>query len=1042
MNPVATKKEVAVLLACILPALFCSAQFRPDDITGLTFWIRADSAVTVSGQNVVLWEDVSDSGHDAEQNIAVIQPDFMPDAINGFPAISFDGTDDFMQFPEVNDIRTVFWVVRENPLADPNSPRRSLLGHSGTMYFLRGEQRRLWDPFAGAMVVQGSTRLNFDPVIGTQTALPSGFNLVSLVTTANAAATHLTMDLNIFGRTWWGEIAEIIAYNQPLSPEEVFTVESYLADKYTPDFSAIDDVIVPYGFCDTTICATAGMASYLWSDGSTGSCLTVSQDGVYSVEMTDAFGRLFLDSVEVFYPGNRAIPDTLICAGNIFGWNTELSEEDYSFSWSGGASGPVPQWNEEGLIAFQIADTLGCTFSGEFTISVDDFPLADILLSQYALCAGNTIDVVPIAGGTVVWSDGSDAWSLPVFNSGSVQVTVTNVNGCINEDEAQCDVVGVAPEIDVTSGIACEDSPVEFSASASELIETWTWNFGNGPIPGTVITSHTWNEPGVYACSVTATSPNGCSGTEPFTVVVHPKPVASVAFSAPCENIPVHFESATGGGIADWIWNIGGQEWSGAEVEFTFTGSGPQLVNLQVIDTTGCGNAISVDLFILPSPVAEITYEENCFGDLVQFDATVDVNGSGSILAHAWQFGDNSESAVADPSHFYAAPGTYTVNYQVIASNGCSASASLDIVLNLPPAVDFETSAACIGQPFELIPEVLSQPGDEVEWYEWIVDGVMVSNDILSEVVFEEDGFHSIQLSVRAASGCEASVTQQVVAWPSPVAAFEYSPVPNAPLYTYQFTNLSNGVNLIFNWNFGSSSSSATNPLVQFTVPGELTVSLQATSLQGCSNLSSQVIAVSAPQLDLAITRAELVSASSGLSRIELEVRNQGNVPVPALRGSWQGGGELVITQDWPVALRPGESSLLIFESAFDTDQLALDYFCAHLSAPDVALEDAHPDDNQMCKSLGKGGLELYPPFPNPGDTHMILRCVTGVPSNLEIQLFDNSGNLVKYLEDLNVKKGFHQYFIDISDLASGAYTLSVVSGGQRKSAAFQKINR
>ena len=1042
MNPVATKKEVAVILAGILSTLFCYAQFNPDDITGLTFWIRADSAVTVVGENVVLWEDVSDSGHDAVQNIAVIQPDFLAEAINGLPAVTFDGTDDFMQFPEVNDIRTVFWVVRENPLADPNSPRRSLLGHSGTMFFLRGDQRRLWDPFAGAMVVQGATRLNFEPVNGTQTPLPSGFNLVSLVTTANAAATHLTMDLNIFGRTWWGEIAEIIAYNQPLTPGQVFEVESYLADKYTPDFSAIDDVIVPYGFCDTTVCAPSGMASYLWSDGSTGACMTISADGVYSVVMTDTFGREFSDSFEVVFPGNRAIPDTLICAGNAFQWDTALSEEGYSFSWTGGAFGSYPQWSEAGEIAFQIADTLGCAFSGEFTIAVDDFPLTDILLPEYILCGGNTIDIAPISGGSVLWSDGSQLWSLPFFESGNVQVTVTNANGCQAQDEALCTVVGLAPDISVIQGMACEDAPATFTVEVSEAIETWVWDFGNGPVSGDQLASYTWNEPGTYLCSVAATSPNGCSGVEPFTVIVYPKPVASVVFSAPCENIPVHFESGNGGGIAEWTWSIGGQEWSGAEVDFTFTDSGPQLVNLQVMDTAGCSNAISVDLFILPSPVAEISFEENCFGDLVQFDSAVDINGSGSILAHAWQFGDNSESSVPDPSHFYASPGTYTVNYQVIASNGCSASASLAIVLSLPPAVDFETGAACIGQPFDLIPEVLAQPDDEVEWYEWIVDGVFVSNDILSEVVFEEEGFHSIQLRVRAASGCEASVTQQVVAWPTPVAAFEYSPVPNAPLYTYQFTNFSNGVNLLFNWNFGTASSSAANPLVQFAMTGEQIVSLQATSLQGCSSLSEQVVEVSAPLLDLAIMRAELVSASSGLSRVELEVRNQGNVPVPALRGSWQGGGELVITQDWPVSLRPGESSLLIFESAFDPDQFALDYFCAHLSAPDVALDDAHPDDNQMCKSLGRGGLELYPPFPNPGDTHMILRCVTGVPSNLEIQMFDSAGNLVKYLEDLNVKKGFHQYFIDISDLASGAYTLAVISGGQRKSAAFQKINR
>ena len=66
---------------------------------GLVLWLRADNSVTTSGSNVTSWGDVSGSGNTATQGTSGKQPTLVTNAFNGYPAISFNGTSDFLQVP-------------------------------------------------------------------------------------------------------------------------------------------------------------------------------------------------------------------------------------------------------------------------------------------------------------------------------------------------------------------------------------------------------------------------------------------------------------------------------------------------------------------------------------------------------------------------------------------------------------------------------------------------------------------------------------------------------------------------------------------------------------------------------------------------------------------------------------------------------------------------------------------------------------------------------------------------------------------------------
>jgi PKD repeat protein len=1040
-------KLIPISVIIALTAVNCRGQFRPDDLSGLVFWVRADSAVTTTnGTDVAMWEDVSQSGHNCEQPVGVIQPDLIPNSINGLPVISFDGSDDFMVFPEVSDIRTAFWVVAEDPLSNPDWPRRSLLGHSTLMYFLRGDGGRLWDSYASSAVVSGSTRLDFQNVNGTATVLPNDPCLVSLVTSDIAKATHLTMDLNIYGRTWWGDIAEIILYNEVLDEEELLAVETYLADKYTPSFSGFDDIAFTDRFCDTTLCAPSGMVSYLWSDGSTEPCLTIHTEGNYSVQITDEFGRMHEDDFNVSYPGDTSIPDTLICAGAVFTWNTGLAPETFTLTWSDGTTDPVFQSDSEGIKTLEIADHFGCFRNEDFVVEVDPFPLTNWLSESYQLCSGNLLSLtLPDDPVSITWNDNSHDTQISVDQSGTYSVELINSNGCISTDNCNVEIIGSAPDLSVIWTPACEGSEILFSAGPTDLnITDWQWDVGNGPQPGTAQFSYIWDQSGIFELHLTAQAPNGCLAELYIPVQVYAPPSAEFIHSLPCAGTQLEFVDVTNQDILLSSWDISGTLLTGDTVHYTFPESSSGIVTLQVTDSHGCEDVATADLFILPAPSLNIDVNHTCQGDLTEFSGLVELNGSGPVNAYTWDFGDGTGSSLSAPNHFYGSADTYLVRFSTLSANGCSVSVTREITLTPPPIVDFTTGNACVGEDYLIESEVQLFGDDEVISYAWVYNGSAAGTSPEIELVFPSDGLHTINLSVVTTAGCQVSVQQQIPVWQNPVADFTWQPVIGEDLYTYQFINESSGTNLLSEWTFGSDTgtSSEVSPTIQFDEEGSVTVQLLVTSLQGCSHEVTQEVAISAPTLDLQIASLDVVSTGEmNKSRLRVQVRNTGSVAANGIMLTWQGGGELEISEDWEQELGPGEEAEFTFQSAFDTREISMDYLCVSATAPDVMLEESSPEDNVKCATLEGSGLHLYPPFPNPGDDHLFVRCVTPVTGDVSIRIFDERGMLARDLADYGVKSGFHQYFLNISDLADGTYALVLSMGNQRRTVRFVKTH-
>jgi hypothetical protein len=227
-----------------------ATSMAPDSIGGLLLWLDAGQLTGISpGAAVASWPDGSGAGHHAAQAGSASQPTYQSAAINGQPALRFDGSDDYLSFdtPIVSgaQARTVAWVGRPAVIGNKGIID---LGHgttAGAAFMLTPENgvrviggNRLWNPAAtittpsiGVVISDGATTNDTAAWLnGTVLAVTS--TGVQTIQTAGNGTVGTSTAVPIGPHNFAGDLAEILVYDHALSPLERFGVEQYLAEKY------------------------------------------------------------------------------------------------------------------------------------------------------------------------------------------------------------------------------------------------------------------------------------------------------------------------------------------------------------------------------------------------------------------------------------------------------------------------------------------------------------------------------------------------------------------------------------------------------------------------------------------------------------------------------------------------------------------------------------------------------------------------------------------------------------------------------------------
>ncbi|MBN4051253.1 PKD domain-containing protein [bacterium AH-315-M05] len=484
---------------------------------------------------------------------------------------------------------------------------------------------------------------------------------------------------------------------------------------------------------DDTLCAgnyielqqgASQTVSYLWSDSTMDSTLTITSPGNYWVTVTNFRECVASDTIFVTIQGIAPNAD-FIATSTCFGDSTYFIDSSMvdtpfaiiSWFWDFGddststIQNPTHLYDSVGTyynVTLTVVTDSGCSDNVVKAVDVRALPQANF--SPVLGCSGTGVSFADLSsvsiGSLTGWewdfgdpssgADNFDTLQNPthVFaDSGSYIVTLkvfTN-NGCI-DSITQIVTIKLSPVADFSYPPACDGEYVTFTDVSSTIfpwsITNWNWDFGDLSTSTLSNPIHLYGDTGMYIVSLIVQALDGCVDTAIDSVIVNLVPVANFIGNDLCINTPYQFIDSSyvpGGIIASWYWDFDGLGTStDQDPLFAFSDTGSFPVNLTVASSAGCTNSITDTVEVRDLPVIDFSFNP-AFGPpplTVSF-----TDQSSGAISYNWDFGDGSTSTAQNPTHLYADTGIYQIELNAFDAYGCKDSI-VKVIKVLRPLLD------------------------------------------------------------------------------------------------------------------------------------------------------------------------------------------------------------------------------------------------------------------------------------------------------------------------------------------------------------------
>jgi len=417
-----------------------------------------------------------------------------------------------------------------------------------------------------------------------------------------------------------------------------------------PSLSLGPDTVLCPGESVTLLINISGV-DILWSDGSSGPDLTVSDSVIVYASITNVCG-VSTDSMEVaLLPGAPSVnlgPDQTICPGETFTLSPNVP--DVNYLWQDGSTDSTYTVTQQGIISLTISNACGSDIDSLQITESTNGPQLDLGPDLQA-CAGETLNIpANISGVSYLWQDGSTGNEFVTNVSGSFILKVSNLCGT-DSDTIEVDISGEPPEPDLgPDTMLCEGNTVLLTANVDPA-DTLTWQDGSTS-PTYLVTT-----PGTYSLRAA----NRCGEGRDSVVVAYMKkpdpfelgpdtllcPGQSFILSAPVTPFAI--------------------EWQNGSSQPTIVADEDITYRLQIRNSCG-----------VVSDSLKVTFDQNI--PLVHFDAPIPwcpedqipLDASQSFSAtYLWSTGETT------PAIIVSSPGIYSVDVGAMCS---STSDSVEIV--------------------------------------------------------------------------------------------------------------------------------------------------------------------------------------------------------------------------------------------------------------------------------------------------------------------------------------------------------------------------
>ncbi|MDQ1089347.1 sialate O-acetylesterase [Siphonobacter sp. SORGH_AS_1065] len=428
----------------------------------------------------------------------------------------------------------------------------------------------------------------------------------------------------------------------------------------TPTIAASGPVT---NFCPenpVTLTSTSSQ-KYTWNNGSADQSIKVSQEGSFTVKVTDEFGCTSLPSAVVQVkpfpkpatPVVTAPRNPSFCEGESV---TLSSTQADTYNWSGNQTTKDIVVNQSGVFSLFAVSTNGCRSDQSNTVTVTVHPLPAkpqvVASGSTSLCTGGSVNLTSSSGSgySYVWSNGANQQTINVSTAGNYKVKVMDAFGCGSaESDAIAVVVNPRPDKPVIqvqgSPVFCADKNVTLQANSAETSFVWSSGEKTSSIVVTKAGTYSVQAMNIYNClSVASDAVNTTVRALPQAPVI--RALGNLEF---CEGGTVTLASDNSALKHSWTSNTATQNSIVVSQSGTYTA--------QVMDELGCTSAASNAITVKADPLPTTP--------TITQVGTYKLQAGGTGTVFNWKR-DNQALATEESVIKASASGTYTVQAALV----------------------------------------------------------------------------------------------------------------------------------------------------------------------------------------------------------------------------------------------------------------------------------------------------------------------------------------------------------------------------------------
>ena len=444
-----------------------------------------------------------------------------------------------------------------------------------------------------------------------------------------------------------------------------------------------------------TVTATGGTAPYtiLWSNGSTSFTVYDLAAGTYTAVVTDANGCTANVSQTIHSSGLVAanVISNITCfAGNNGSITTTVTEgtAPYTILWSNGSTSFTINNLVAGTYTAVVTDANGCTANVSATLTQALLLSNTNVFTNATCCTGNNgmATATPLGGTapyTILWSNGSTAFSLDSLVAGTYTYVITDANGCQSNGMVTIQAVPTLQSTYVSTSPSCTDSNGSVTVTATGGTVPYTILWSNGS------TSFTLNNLAGGTYTYTVTDANGCQ-TNGTVLIQAVSTIATTYDSAPptCLGNNGFITVTTTGGTSPYTIL-----WSNGSTAFTIDTLADGTYTYTVTDASGCQTNGSVTL---AAPVncsrfdfIIISTNVLCYG---QNTGTITITPSGGTAPYSYYLNSVLIATTNNPSYTFT--GLIAGGYTVSVNDSIGNSGSSDPTITITQSPELVTTVA------------------------------------------------------------------------------------------------------------------------------------------------------------------------------------------------------------------------------------------------------------------------------------------------------------------------------------------------------------